>query len=404
MTIKFKDETNSNIKNLKEEYFKAARDGEAAEVVEEKYNEYMSAFTANLTNDIMTKARTEAMNATLDGEIALKRGNNVLTAKERQFFTNLVEDEANLDTFKEEKLLPETTVLRIFEDMQRERPLLAKINFQVAGLRTRIIVGKPEGAAVWGEIFGKIQGQINANFTEYAFSQNKLTAFAVVPKDLLEFGPEWVERFVRGQLAEAMAIKIEEGVVLGKGSGANQPYGLNQQITRDEDGNITGTADKTPVGELTFADEKTTVTELANLATKLSFDEKGKPLNVLGSISIAVHPALQFFVQAQYTMLTPNGQWVTALPYQIEVVPSEFVPYGQAIAFVGKRYYAVQTGGVSIKSYDQTLALEDCDVFIAKQFAHGLPEDNNVSNVYTLNIAGMPPAPEEVTTETLPGA
>lgn len=404
MTITFKDETKNNIQNLKEAYFEAARNGAEAEVVEAKYNEYMKAYTEDLSASILAEARQEVANAKLDGEIALNRGLNVLTAKERQFFTNLVEDEANYDSFKEKKLLPETTVLRIFEDIKRERPLLSKINFQVAGLKTRIIVGKPEGAAVWGEIFGKIQGQILANFTEYSFSQNKLTAFAIVPKDLLEFGPEWVERYVRGQLAEAIALKIEEGVVLGKGTGANQPYGLNQQITRDIDGNITGTADKTPVGELTFADEKTTVTELANLATRLSFDEKGKPLNVLGSISIAVHPALQFFVQAQYTMLTPNGQWVTSLPYQIEVVPSEFVPYGQAISFVGKRYYAVQTGAVSIKSYDQTLALEDCDVFIAKQFAHGLPEDNNVANVYTLNIAGMPPAPTEAETEPTPAA
>ncbi|UBH14856.1 phage major capsid protein [Macrococcus armenti] len=404
MTITFKDETKNNIQNLKEAYFEAARNGAEAEVVEAKYNEYMKAYTEDLSASILAEARQEVANAKLDGEIALNRGLNVLTAKERKFFTNLVEDEANYDSFKEEKILPETTVLRIFEDIKRNRPLLSKINFQVAGLRTRIIVGKPSGAAVWGEIFGKIQGQILANFTEYSFSQNKLTAFAIVPKDLLEFGPEWVERYVREQLAEAMAIKIEEGVVLGKGSGANQPYGLNQQLTKDENGAITGTADKTPVGELTFADEKTTVTELANLATKLSFDENNKPLNVLGNIAIAVHPALQFFVQAQYTILTPNGQWVTALPYQIEVVPSEFVPYGQSIAFVGNRYYAVQTGAVSIKSYDQTLALEDCDVFIAKQFAHGLPEDNNVAHVYTLNIAGMPPAPADVTTETLPGA
>lgn len=396
MPIKFKDDTETKVQNLKTEYFEAARNGEDAEVVEAKYNDYMEAFTNELAETITAKARTEAMNATLDGEIALNRGQNVLTAKERTFFTNLVEDTANLDTYKEEKLLPETTVLRIFEDIKKQRPLLAKINFQVGGLRTRIIVGKPGGAAVWGEIFGKIQGQISANFTEYAFSQNKLTAFAIVPKDLLEFGPEWVERYVREQLAEAMALKIEEGVVLGKGSAANQPYGLNQQVTRNEDGLITATVDKTPVGTLTFADDKTTVRELAGVATKLSFDENNKPINVLGSIALAVNPAAMFYVQSQYTILTPSGQWVTSLPYQMEVVPSEFVKYDQAISFVGKRYYAVQTGEVKIKAYDQTLALEDCDVFIAKQFAHGLPEDNNVANVYTLAIEGMPPAPAEV--------
>lgn len=393
MTITFKDETKNNIQNLKEAYFEAARNGAEAEVVEAKYNEYMKAYTEDLSASILAEARQEVANAKLDGEIALNRGLNVLTAKERQFFTNLVEDDANYDSFKEEKLLPETTVLRIFEDIKALRPLLSKINFQVAGLRTRIIVGKPEGAAVWGEIFGKIQGQILANFTEYSFSQNKLTAFAIVPKDLLQFGPEWVERYVREQLAEAVAVKIEEGVVLGKGSAANEPYGLTKDLTRDPETNqITGVTDKVSAGTLTFADARTTALELAGALTKLQVTEQGKSISALGEVTLAVNPKDQYLVAASNTVQNVNGQWVTSLPYNVSVVPSEFVPAGKTVIFAGKRYYAVQTGAVEIKSYDQTLALEDCDVFIAKQFAHGLPEDNTVAFVYDLNV-GTPALP-----------
>lgn len=393
MTITFKDETKNNIQNLKEAYFEAARNGAEAEVVEAKYNEYMKAYTEDLSASILAEARQEVANVKLDGEIALNRGLNVLTAKERQFFTNLVEDDANYDSFKEEKLLPETTVLRIFEDIKALRPLLSKINFQVAGLRTRIIVGKPEGAAVWGEIFGKIQGQILANFTEYSFSQNKLTAFAIVPKDLLQFGPEWVERYVREQLAEAVAVKIEEGVVLGKGSAANEPYGLTKDLTRDPETNqITGVTDKASVGTLTFADARTTAIELAGALTKLQVTEQGKSISALGEVTLAVNPKDQYLVAASNTVQNVNGQWVTSLPYNVSVVPSEFVPAGKTVIFAGKRYYAVQTGAVEIKSYDQTLALEDCDVFIAKQFAHGLPEDNTVAFVYDLNVS-MPALP-----------
>ena len=395
MTITFKDETKNNIQNLKEAYFEAARNGADSEVVEAKYNEYMKAYTEDLSASILAEARQEVANAKLDGEIALNRGLNVLTAKERQFFTNLVEDDANYDSFKEEKLLPETTVLRIFEDIKALRPLLSKINFQVAGLRTRIIVGKPEGAAVWGEIFGKIQGQILANFTEYSFSQNKLTAFAIVPKDLLQFGPEWVERYVREQLAEAVAVKIEEGVVLGKGSAANEPYGLTKDLTRDPETNqITGVTDKVSSGTLTFADARTTAKELAGALTKLQVTEQGKSISALGEVTLAVNPKDQYLVAASNTVQNVNGQWVTSLPYNVSVVPSEFVPSGKTVIFAGKRYYAVQTGAVEIKSYDQTLALEDCDVFIAKQFAHGLPEDNTVAFVYDLNVS----------TSALPGA
>ena len=63
---------------------------------------------------------------------------------------------------------------------------------------------------------------------------------------------------------------------------------------------------------------------------------------------------------------------------------------GKVVAFVGSRYEAVHTGAVEIKSYDQTLALEDCDLFISKHFAHGMPADNKASLVYNLAIEEVP--------------
>lgn len=396
MTMKFKDAINKDIENLKNEYFNAVRNEEDQEVVENKYNEYMAAFSQNLHNEVLKEAREEVHNTTTDKQVRMNRGDNILTAEENRFFTNLVEDEANLDTYKEEVILPESTVLRVFEDMQQARPLLSKINFQIAGIKTRMIVGDPSGAAIWGEIFGKIQGQIQANFKELSFSQNKLTAFAIVPKDMLDFGPEWVERYVRLQLAEAMALKLEEGVVLGNGAASNQPYGLTKDLTYDTDGvTVTGAADKTATGTLTFADAQTTANELAGALTTLSTKENGQKVDVTSGVTLAVNPADQFYIKAQNTMQTVNGSWVTSLPFNVDVIASEFVPENQALFVVGSRYYAVQTGAVNIKSYDQTLALEDADVFIAKQFAHGMPDDNKTSLVYDLNIAAKPePTPE----------
>lgn len=393
MTMKFKDSINKDVENLKNEYFEAVRNDADPETIENKYAEYMAAFSSNLQNEVLKEAREEVYNTSTDKQVRMNRGENILTAEESRFFTNLVEDEANLDTYKEEVILPESTVLRVFEDMQKARPLLSKINFQIAGIKTRLIIGDPKGAAVWGEVFGKIQGQIQANFKELNFSQNKLTAFAIVPKDMLEFGPEWIERYVRLQLAEAMALKLEEGIVKGNGAASNQPYGLTKDLTYDTDGvTITGATDKASAGTLTFADAQTTANELAQALTTLSTKENGAQVDVSTGVTLLVNPADQFYVKAQNTMQTVNGAWVTSLPFNVDVVASEFVDPDKAIFVVGSRYYAVQTGSVTIKSYDQTLALEDADVFIAKQFAHGMPDDNKVALVYDLDIASKPSA------------
>ncbi|HDK5693578.1 TPA: phage major capsid protein, partial [Staphylococcus pseudintermedius] len=363
----------------------AVRNDADPETIENKYAEYMAAFSSNLHDNILKDAREEALNANTDEQVLMKRGQNVLTSEEKRFFTNLVEDDANLDTYKEEIILPETTVSRVFEDMQSERPLLSKINFQIAGIKTRIIAGDPDGAAMWGEIFGKIQGQIQANFREYTFSQNKLTAFAIVPKDLLDFGPEWVERYVRLQLAEAMGAKLEEGIVKGKGPVQNQPVGLIKDMVKDDSGNITSVKDKTEKGKLTFADAKTTVTELSNLMNSLSVKEDGKRINISGKVSLLVNPDQLFAIQAKYTIQNANGQWVTSLPFNLDILPSEFVEKGKIIAFVPSRYYAMYKGATQIREYGEVLALEDANVYIAKQYAHGMPDDNKVAEVYSFS-------------------
>ncbi|UXR32313.1 phage major capsid protein [Staphylococcus simulans] len=385
MVVKFKNDIENNVDKLKNEYFEAVRNDADSETIENKYAEYMAAFSSNLHDNILKDAREEALNANTDEQVLMKRGQNVLTSEEKRFFTNLVEDDANLDTYKEEIILPETTVSRVFEDMQSERPLLSKINFQIAGIKTRIIAGDPDGAAMWGEIFGKIQGQIQANFREYTFSQNKLTAFAIVPKDLLDFGPEWVEHYVRLQLAEAMGAKLEEGIVKGNGPVQNQPVGLIKDMVKDDSGNITSVKDKTEKGKLTFADAKTTVTELSNLMNSLSVKENGKRINISGKVSLLVNPDQLFAIQAKYTIQNANGQWVTSLPFNLDILPSEFVEKGKIIAFVPSRYYAMYKGATQIREYGEVLALEDANVYIAKQYAHGMPDDNKVAEVYSFS-------------------
>ena len=86
------------------------------------------------------------------------------------------------------------------------------------------------------------------------------------------------------------------------------------------------------------------------------------------------------------TMQNVNGQWVLAYPFGLQVIESVYVPDGQLIAFVPDRYDAYSAGPVEIKQFDQTLALQDGTLYTAKRFFYGKAEDNNVSQVYTLDV------------------
>lgn len=357
-------------------------------VNEKAEQEKQDAAYLDMVNAMADDARLAAENAANKKFDELNSfSNKGLSAEEVKFF-NAIDTEVG---YKEEKLLPQTTIDKIFEDLIAERPLLQEIGLQTTGLRMRILKSDPSGQAVWGKIFGEIKGQLDAAFSEEEITQSKLTAFVVVPNDLLEYGPVWVERFVRAQITEAFAIALEAAFVTGDGN--EKPIGLNRQV--QEGVTVSGGVypEKATAGTLTFADAETTVQELTGVMKSLSVKENGKLVNISGKVILLVNPADSWDVKSKYTSLNANGVYITALPFNLRVVESEFVPAKRVIAFVAERYDAYVGGGINIKGFDQTLALEDCTLYTAKQFAYGKAEDDNTAKVYILNTAA-PVVPE----------
>lgn len=111
-----------------------------------------------------------------------------------------------------------------------------------------------------------------------------------------------------------------------------------------------GVVDKTTSGTLTFADADTTVNELKDVLKGLSVKENGKEVNIDGKVVLVVNPQDSWDVQARYTYLTANGGFVTVLPYNVQIVSSEFVPTNKLVAFVTDRYDAVRGGGLTVKN------------------------------------------------------
>lgn len=375
MTMKLKG-TMENFEAKKAAYMDLVKEGADAEKQAAAWNEMHDALVADLTEKISAQVRDEQM----DSQILAARGQNVLTSEERKFFSEAIE----FGGFDEDSILPVTTQERVFEDLVAKHPLLDAIGLQDLGAVTRFIYSDPTKAYAWGNLFGEIKGQISAAFREEQIGQLKLTAFAVIPKDMLELGPEWVERYVRTLLVESYSVGLEYGLVNGRGPTKSEPIGLMKDVS--EEGAVT---DKESSGTLTFAPSKygqVVAGELHDVIKALSTDAKGKARKVLNRVAMVVNPVDAISVQARNTIQTANGQWVTALPFNIQVVESEEIPEKKALFFVKGEYLAALAGGYKINKFDQTLAMEDAMLYTIKQFANGKPKDNKTALLYDLDI------------------
>ncbi|EAF5144973.1 phage major capsid protein [Listeria monocytogenes] len=382
MTIKLKN----NLVNYEEKrtaFVNAVKNEETQEIQNKAYVEMVDAMAADIMDQAKKEARQEA-----DQYISASRTDKNITNEEIKFFNDINKEVG----YKEETLLPQTVVDEIFEDLTTEHPFLASIGMRTTGLRTKFLKSETSGLAVWGKIFGEIKGQLDATFSEEESIQNKLTAFVVVPKDLENFGPVWVKRFVVTQIEEAFAVALESAFIIGDGK--DKPVGLTRKVGKGTNVVDGVYPEKVASGTLTFASSKITVNELTDVYKYHSVKENGHPLNVAGKVTLLVNPTDAWDVKKQYTSLNANGVYVTALPFNLNIIESLFVPEKKAISYVAERYDALIGGPLDIGTYDQTLAIEDLNLYAAKQFAYGKAKDDKAAAVWTLNINPAEQTPE----------
>ncbi len=382
MAIKFKK--TDDFKNAKQDLVQAMNN---AKLTEDERNEKLDAYVNSLSNTIQDSVLETVANQHNDQQILAGRGQAQLTSEENKFFNAVVED----GLFNEESVLPVTTIERVFDDIEKEHKLLSAIGVQNLGPVTKMIKADPSGLAVWGKIFDGIQGQVNAAVKDEEFVQLKLTAFGVIPDDMLMLGPTWVERYMRTLLVEVLSTGLENGYINGKGPNQSEPIGLTKDVDPDT-GNVT---DKASSGTLTLVDSErgAVIKEGLKEAVKaLSVDANGDSRNVSGKVALVVNPIDAIDIQAAATHQNVNGVYVTALPFNIELIESEQIEQGKALFFVKGKYLAAVGGGYKLRKFDQTLAMEDAHLYTIKTFAYGTPDDNNAAKVYDLafEVAEVP--------------
>ncbi|SNZ14559.1 phage major capsid protein, HK97 family [Terribacillus aidingensis] len=378
-----------NFEDKKTAFAEAVQNGDQ-EAQASALSEMIEALSSDVRADIFNQVQSNMQ----DQSVLQARGTNMITSEEREFFNAVIQEGG----FKDKDTLPKTTQERVFQDLVESHPLLQAIGIQNLGAVTEFIYSDPEGAAVWGELFGDIKGQLNATFRKEKITQLKLTAFIPIANDMLQLGPVWVERYVRTMIAEAMSVGLERGYVAGDGQ--SKPIGLLYK--KEENGAVTL---KESAGTLTFRPGRTTINELKGVVEKLSIrpvgkDGEEKVRNIAGKVVMVVNPFDSFGIQANSTIQNSAGAYVQSLPFNPTVTTSSFVPKDKVLFFVRDQYIAAIGGAMTVNKFTETMAMEDATLYIAKQFATGKPVDNYAAQVYDLNLAieedtATPTTPEE---------
>lgn len=318
------------------------------------------------------------------------RGVKPLTREEKDFYKAL-EQSVNSKHPRQaiengSLVMPDTTINRVFEELQTDHPLLRRLNFIPTGAAVKIIVNaNGYQAAQWGELCDDIVKEALAGFARLDASLHKLSAFLPVCKAMLDLGPVWLDSFVRQTLYEMFANGMEEGFVDGDGN--QKPIGMSRQV-----GPGTTVVDGVYPRKAEIAVADLSARTVGNLVSMLAVDPNGKPRRVRDLI-LVVNP-LDYFrrVMPATTVMAPDGTYRNdVLPYPMETIQSAAVPVGKAILGIGYRYLALlgseRDGRIDYSDHYQFL--QDNRVYLIKGYAYGLPLDNNA--FLFLDISALEP-------------
>lgn len=256
----------------------------------EQVAQAMADMAEGIQNEVLERAKGMAAVEQLDAQALAARGLRQLTSDERQYYEKVIsamrsdtpkQALANLDV-----TMPKTIIESVFEDLQREHPLLAAVNFTNTTYMTEFILNKNgKQKAVWGAITAEIAKELEGDFEKFDVVLNSLTAFLPVAKSMLDLGATWLDSYVREVLKEAMYTGLEEGIVCG--TGVNMPIGMMKNLDAPHvDGQPY--ADKEVIVVTSFSADA-----YGAILAKLAVSRNGRPRAVTGVIMV-VNPVDYF--------------------------------------------------------------------------------------------------------------
>lgn len=365
----------------------------------EQVNNALEAYVTAIAEDAgaQVRAEYEELKNVTDNRVLEARGIPTLTAEETKFYNEV----SKAGGFDKDLVWPETIFEKVFEDLEKDHPLLRLINFQSTVGKVKVIRSRRKGVAVFGPLHKDLEGQLDAEFDSTEYTQLALTAFMLISNDTLDLGPRWINRYVQLSLREAVSDIWEVKIVTGTGN--NEPIGL----LKDLDGAVTGGVypDKASAGTLTFKDSATMVKEFAKVlktASKYTHrigdndtDGETKYRKVSGKVYLIVNPVNYYDIVARVTTQNANGVFVSNLPFisQDHIIESLDVPENKLIAFIDGEYDATQSRPEKIAVYKETFAMKRATLYAIDMLGNGQPTNNDAAQVYDIAIPADATAP-----------
>jgi hypothetical protein len=339
----------------------------------EKVTEALVRMAEGIQENLINEARSMVNTELNDIAILDRRGVAQLTSEERKYYNEVIEKRGFTDLTV---TLPRTVFERVFEDLLQNHPLLSKINFVNTTATTEWIIRTTEcEGAWWGKLTDSIKKKLEHSFDKIQTGMYKLSAYMPVAKAMLDLGAEWLDRYVRTVLSEAISIGLELAIVAG--TGKDQPIGMIKNL-------------KGSVVEGVYPDKAATVLEdlrPVTLGTKVMAPLTKNGKRAVPSVLMIVNPIDYWSkIFPATTILTANGVYLYGvLPIPGEVVQSVAVPEGKLIAGMAKDYFLGVGSTGKIEYSDEYKFVEDERVYIAKQYANGLPKDNDSFLVFDIS-------------------
>ena len=339
----------------------------------EKVTEALVRMAEGIQENLINEARSMVNTELNDIAILDRRGVAQLTSEERKYYNEVIEKRGFTDLTV---TLPRTVFERVFEDLLQNHPLLSKINFVNTTATTEWIIRTTEcEGAWWGKLTDSIKKELEHSFDKIQTGMYKLSAYMPVAKAMLDLGAEWLDRYVRTVLSEAISIGLELAIVAG--TGKDQPIGMIKDL-------------KGSVVEGVYPDKEATILEdlrPVTLGTKVMAPLTKDGKRAVPSVLMLVNPIDYWSkIFPATTILTANGVYLYGvLPIPGEVVQSVAVPEGKLIAGMAKDYFLGVGSTGKIEYSDEYKFVEDERVYIAKQYANGLPKDNDSFLVFDIS-------------------
>ena len=361
---------------------------------------------------IAATVRADYESANGDMSILAQRGYRQLTSEETKYYQALIEagktnnPKQTYDGLLDAKVMPNTIIEDVYKDLVQEHPLLAAINFQNVAYLTRWILNDHSAqTAVWGAVNSQITQQIISAFRTVELTQCKLSAYAIIEKDMLDLGPIFLDGYIRTFLKEALAVGLENAIVCG--TGHNQPIGLDRDIHKGVTVNSsTGYPQKTAVSLASFSPKdygavlatmaKTeawyTQDSSGNIVAKnsTSANSDGSPKSgytlhggkdrKFDKVTLLCNPTTYLTkIMPATTVLNANGEYIdNRFPFPTDVIQVSGVADNKAILFLpGEYFMGIGTSKEGTLEYtDERYFLEDQRAYKIKMHAMGVAFDD----------------------------